>query len=645
MNFEMKQRKSLTITAAAIGSLIIGLVAGRYLFPAAGSHDHPAGTKATDTASGEAATQATIWTCSMHPQIRQPEPGQCPICGMDLIPLVEDGGNDLGPRTLSMSESSRALARIQTSPVEKDYPVATVRIVGRLDIDETREQSLSARFPARIDRLYVNFNGIKVEKGEHLAEVYSPELLTAQRELITAYRNDPDSAITQAAREKLRLWDLLPEQIEGILESGKATDRFELRAPTGGVVVSKNVKEGDYVKTGQPLFSIVDLGVLWLNLEAYESDLQMLRYGQPVDFTVEAYPGETFSGKIAFIDPELDPKTRTIPVRVNIPNPDGRLKPGMFARGEVKVRIAEGGKIFAPELAGKWISPMHPEIIKDHPGTCDICGMPLVPAESLGMVGDKEEAAPITVPASAVLRTGKRAVVYVRVPDTERPTYEGREIRIGPRAGDRYVVVEGLQPGEEVVTNGAFKIDSALQIQAKPSMMNPEGGGPAPGHNHGSQSSTTDSGHQAALPALDPETAAAILPSYLELQAALAGDNLEDAQAALRSMMGKTGHSGPLPDLIHSMLAAQDIAGVRLPGFEQISSVLIRSIQENPDAFGGQLLLMHCPMADDNRGADWIQSGEPLQNPYFGSMMLTCGEIRGDLTATDTPDEDAGHAH
>jgi Cu(I)/Ag(I) efflux system membrane fusion protein len=175
-------------------------------------------------------------------------------------------------------------------------------------------------------------------------------------------------------------------------------------------------------------------------------------------------------------------------VRVNVPNPEGKLKPEMFVRGEVRAQVAEGGQVVAPDLAGKWISPMHPWIVKDGPGTCDVCGMKLVPAEELGYVSAETVAreAPLVIPRSAALVTGPRAVVYVEVPDQEEPTYEGREIVLGPRAGDYYLVREGLQEGELVVTNGAFKIDSEIQIQAKPSMMMPAGGahGGASGHQH-----------------------------------------------------------------------------------------------------------------------------------------------------------------
>ena len=584
----------------------------------------------------------------MHPQIRQSEPGKCPICGMDLIPLVEDAGAEDGPRVLSMSESSRALAEIQTALVRQEYPEADIRLVGKLAYDETREKSLTARFPARIDELFVNFTGIRVEAGDHLAMVYSPELLTAQRELLTAYRADPDSSITRAARDKLQLWDLLPEQIDAILASGEAKDHFELKAPISGVVVAKNVKEGDYVKTGEPLFKIVDLSELWAYLDAYETDLPWLRYGQAVSFTAEAIPGETFEGQIAFIEPEVDHKTRTIPVRVNVPNPDGRLKPGMFVRAVVKSRLAEDGKVYAPEFAGKWISPMHPEVVKDGPGQCDICGMDLVPAEQLGYVDNATESAPLVVPASAVLRTGKRAVVYVEKPNTQRPTYEGREIVLGPRAGDNYVVVAGLDAGERVVTNGAFKIDSALQIQAKPSMMNPEGGGPMPGHNHGGSApapTTGDSGASAHAGMVMLEIPADQLPAlmepYLKMQDALASDELDAAKAQAKAMMSITGHSGSLPELLHDMLAAETLDAFRVPFFEKLSHAFIAAAQKSPQTLKQPLLVMHCPMANNNAGAEWLQAAEPLRNPYFGSAMLSCGEVKA--TIENNAQDHSGH--
>lgn len=640
----MNSKPLLKIVAASGAALIIGVGVGRFFLSPEPAHNHAAeGNLAIAPAAAE---EPSIWTCSMHPQIQQPEPGDCPICGMDLIPLVKDSGADDGPRTLSMSKSSRALADIQTTVVQRGYPTAEVRLVGKLAYDETREKSLTARFPARIDELFVNYNGIEVERGEHLAKVYSPELLTAQRELLTSYRSDPNSSITMAAREKLRLWDLQSDQIEAIVQSGEAKDHFVLRAPIGGVVVSKNVKEGDYVKTGESLFRIVDLSELWLYLDAYESDLAWLRYGQNVAFTVESFPGETFHGQIAFIEPEVDGKTRTVQIRVNVPNDGGKLKPGMFAKGRVEAQLADGGKVYAPEFAGKWISPMHPEIVKDEPGQCDICGMDLVPAQELGYVGNSAQEAPLYVPASAVMRTGKRAIVYVEKPNSERPAYDGREIVLGPRAGNNYLVAAGLDEGERVVTQGAFKIDSALQIQAKPSMMNPQGGGPAPGHNHGGAAAPATSehaGHNMSQLEIAPELAAQIVDPYLGMQAALASDDLDAAKAKVKEIMDTSGHAGALPALLHDMIAAETLDAFRKPLFDQLSSALIAAAKADPQRFETPLTVMHCPMVYPDRGANWLQTSEPLKNPYFGPAMLTCGDVVETINASAEAHQ--GHDH
>ena len=621
-------KKSMTFAVGfAVFALFLGFAIGRFVF--SNSSNPPEGV--SDSAD-HPTDEPSRWTCSMHPQIQQPGPGDCPICGMDLIPLTQDGDSRDEPRVLRMSEASRALAEIQTRAVVQDFPKIEMQLVGNLEYDQTREKSLTARFPARIEELYVNFTGIRVQAGEHLAKVYSPELLAAQRELLTAHHADPDGSITRSAREKLRLWDLLPEQIETILERGEAMDHFVLKAPIGGVVVEQKVKEGDYVTLGQPLFRIVDLSTLWAQLHAFESDLPWLRYGQDVAFTVEAFPGDTFHGTIAFIEPEVDRRTRTVPIRVNVPNVDAKLKSGMLVRADVTARLAGEGQVYAPEFAGKWISPMHPEVVKDGPGQCDVCGMDLVPAESLGFVDEARTDAPVLVPASAVLRTGKRAVVYVEQTDVERPTYEGREIVLGPRAGNVFLVADGLQVGERVVTHGAFKIDSALQIQAKPSMMNPEGSeGSASAHSHSEAQGVSAGAEQSGLVAetfeLASELAVRLIEPYLVMQSALATDDLQRAKAQARAMMEITGHDGGLPTLLHGMLAADSLESFRKPHFERISNALIATVKGRPDAFEGEWIVMHCPMVYEDRGADWLQAEEPLQNPYFGAMMLKCGEV------------------
>jgi len=446
----------------------------------AGAHDH--GRKAP-----------TVWTCSMHPQIRSSKPGKCPICSMDLIPVAEAGGQR-SLREFSTSEAAKALMDIETTRVERKLVEAEVRMVGKVDYDETRLAHIAAWVPGRLDKLYVDYTGVPVNKGDHLVYIYSPELLSAQEELIQAKQavqalrqsgsslmRETTEATYQAAREKLRLLGLTQQQVATIERTGKTSDHLTIYSPVAGIVIHKNATEGMYVNTGTRIYTVADLSQMWIRLDAYESDLMWLRYGQKVQFTTVSHPGEVFRGTISFIDPVLDSATRTVKLRVNVPNPDGKLKPGMFVKAVARSRVAAGGKVMDADLAGKWICPMHPEIVKDGPGECDVCGMPLVRTESLGYVGVEATKAdrPLVIPVSAPLVTGTRAIVYVEVPGADRPTYEGREIVLGPRAGGHYLVRSGLREGERVVTRGAFKIDSALQIQARPSMMMPEGGGPS----------------------------------------------------------------------------------------------------------------------------------------------------------------------
>ncbi|MHC4659838.1 MAG: efflux RND transporter periplasmic adaptor subunit [Planctomycetota bacterium] len=438
-------------------------------------------------AAGDVKRQVTMWTCSMHPQIRQPRSGKCPICFMDLVPVITEAG-EIGERQISFSQEAIKLMEVDTSVVERRFVTAEIRMVGKIDYDETRVKYITAWVPGRIDRLYVDYTGVTVNKGDHMVYLYSPELLSAQAELLEAARAAANIragvselisrsilATLEAAREKLRLLGLTQEQIAEIEETGQPDDHLTIYAPIGGVVIHRNATEGMYVQTGTKIYTIADLSQLWVKLDAYESDMMWVRYGQEVEFETEAYPGEIFKGTISFIDPVLNPKTRTVKLRVEVENPDGRLKPEMFVRALVRSEVAQGGRVMVPEMAGKWICPMHPDVVKTEAGSCDICGMDLVTTESLGYVKvGISEVAPLVIPASAPLITGKRAVVYVQLP-TEAPTYEGREVVLGPRAGDYYLVKEGLAEGEIVVTNGNFKIDSALQIQAKPSMMSPEG--------------------------------------------------------------------------------------------------------------------------------------------------------------------------
>lgn len=631
----MRITRSLIQTAImATTALVIGLLVGRFLLnggsPAAASHDHALTLEPTDG-------QSESWTCSMHPQIQTGESGDCPICGMDLIPVESHAAEDSTDRRLTLTESAKRLAQVETTPVVRGFPEARIDLVGALSVDETRTRSLSARFPARVEELYVNYTGIPVQAGQHLASVYSPELLTAQRELLSARQFDPGGESADAAREKLRLWGFSPERIEKLARTGEPSEALVIQSPASGIVMNKSIHEGDYVETGQPMFQIADLSSLWLELEAFESDLAWLRYGQEAAFTVAALPGERFTGTIVFIAPSVNPATRTISVRVQVPNPGARLKPGMLARATVHARIGQSGQVYAPSLVGKWISPMHPEVVKEGPGQCDVCGMDLVPAESLGYVSEETAPPPLLIPRSAILQTGRRSIVYVEVPDTAEPTYEGREVTLGPQAGDRQVILAGLDEGERVVTRGAFRIDSSLQIQARPSMMSfsPERGTHAPGgagggHSHGhsshdpSESVRVDNAEADSLGAAELNRIVAL---YLELQQALAGDDFSTAHAKAQALRTAWPGPGGFQETLDALARAEDLSSMRRPHFEDLSNRIIALTEARSDLLDTTLYRMNCPMVYRNRGADWLQASSDLLNPYFGASMLHCGSV------------------
>jgi len=536
----------------AIALLGIGLFVGSSMSSKPMTHGSPAGEDHSGHGDMAAEDKAEIWTCSMHPQIRRDGPGDCPLCGMDLVPVKKSVG---GVRTISISSDVKKLMKVQTVPVAHRYVTADVRMVGKIEYDETRLAHITAWVSGRLDRLFVDYTGVEVNKGDHMVSIYSEELYTAQEELISATQSTaerPSSRfiepidLAESAREKLRLLGITEQQIQEIEQRAKPNDHITIYSPVGGIVIQKLKQEGDRVRTGDRIYTVADLNHLWVQMDAYESDLAWLRYGQDVEFTTEAYPGELFHGRVAFIDPMLNESTRTVKVRVNVSNKDGRLKPEMFVRAIVQSKIAAGGRVLDASLAGKWISPMHPEIVRDEPGNCDICGMPLVRAETLGYVTAEPSdiAKPLVIPVSAALLTGTRAIVYVQVPDAEDPTYEGREIVLGPRAGDYYLVKSGLREGELVVTNGNFKLDSALQISAKPSMMTPEGGGGGGGHNHGGESKPAAegepmkmaSGSTMALPAKLQEQMHTVVGSVGSIGDAIKEEELESIRTAFSQL-------------------------------------------------------------------------------------------------------------
>jgi membrane fusion protein, copper/silver efflux system len=397
--------------------LTLGIFLGWLFFKSPGNN------KAGD--KQQAAQEAdTIWTCSMDPQIKMPHPGKCPICGMDLIPLKRGVSMQSDPDAIHITKEAASLANILTTKVTRQHPVRQVRLYGKVGADERLYQSQVSQVTGRIEKLFVNFTGEHVRKGQKLAEIYSPELVTAQQEFFeTIKTRNLQTELYEASKEKLRQLKLSDEQISSIENSREIIKNFELLSTTSGTVMLRRVSAGDYVSRGSVLFDIADLSVVWVLFDAYESDLPLLKQGEKVSFTLQALPGESFNGTISFINPVMDPVTRVAKVRVEALNNSGKLKPEMFATGVVKSDLNEYRNT-------------------------------------------------IVIPKSAVLWTGKRSIVYVRDQNTDEPVFRMREIGVGPVSGDSYIVTDGLTEGEDIVTNGTFSVDAAAQLDGKPSMMN-----------------------------------------------------------------------------------------------------------------------------------------------------------------------------
>jgi membrane fusion protein, copper/silver efflux system len=397
--------------------LVAGIFLGWLFF-------HNSGKKETTLPSSTESVKSIIWTCSMHPQIRMSEPGKCPICGMDLIQLAQGNTSSADPDAIHLSREAAQLANVLTSFVGKQVPIKELRLYGKVQADERLIQSQVAHVSGRIEHLNVNYTGEVVNKGQVLAQIYSPELITAQQELLEAAKTKQQQpAVYEAAVEKLKQRKMTDDQIAKIEESGTTWNSVEVVSNTSGIVTSRRVNTGDYVSQGSVLFEISDLSNVWVMFDAYESDLQFISKGEKITFTFQALQGKDFSGTIAFIDPVIDPVTRVAKVRVETSNQSGKLKPEMFATGIVLSTLAE--------------------------------------------YRDK-----LVIPKSAVLWTGKRSVVYVKLPGSDEPVFKMREIELGPVLGESYVINNGLSEGEEIVTSGTFSVDAAAQLEGKPSMMN-----------------------------------------------------------------------------------------------------------------------------------------------------------------------------
>lgn len=586
----------------------------------------------------------------MHPQIKLPHPGKCPICFMDLIPLETGGAqSDVSLAQYSMSDTAKKLAEVETTEAKREQAKVIIRMVGMVAEAEPRVAALVSRVDGRLDEVYINYTGEQVVKGQPMVKIWSPTLIKSEVELFETLRggegNDP--SMIKGSEEKLIQYGLTQEQIEEIKKNQKPDLYITLRAPISGVVTTKIANLGQFVKEGQEMYMINDLSSVWVKMDAYESDLPWIRYGQDVVFTTPAAPGRKFRGKVLFVDPMLDTKTRTVKVRVEADNPDLTLRPGMFVTSELEAEVDAQGHVIKREWAGKYICPVHPsDNPSSEPGICPDSKMPLRPASAYGYADIKNPELPLVIPASAPLITGKRAIVYVEVPNSSEPTYELREVELGPRAGDKYVVYKGIKEGEKVVSRGNFKIDSAMQIVGKPSMMHPPEEKEAKETPAAAEEEIIEK-ISAPIEFLQQLTPA--VKEYLSLKDALVEENSQLAADKAKSL--NVSLSGVKTDLLdpkakeswnkfsEKMLKdlkkiseSMDVQ-IQRQAFDPFSESFARTIMTFRHAMSQPLFLFYCPMAFDQKGAYWIEDSKDNRNPYFGRKpfkgqdMFKCGTL------------------
>jgi Cu(I)/Ag(I) efflux system membrane fusion protein len=372
-----------------------------------------------------------------------------------------------------LGEAAQRIASIEVVPVARKVLEHELRTVGRIEFNERKVAYLTSRSAGRVERVYADFTGTHVDQGDHLVEIYAPDLFVAQQEFLLAQRASSAAAAssalsTELAREKLALLGVTEDQILELERTGKPATVLTVFAPIGGTVIEKNVRAQMYVEAGDPLYTIADLSTVWLHAEVYEYELPWVALGQPVEATLEALPGEVFRGSVAFVEPIVSEATRTVRVRVELENPELLLKPGMFASIVLHAPLGPDGKRAEVALRGRFACPMHPDVVSDEALVCWICGMALIERESTG--GGPGHL--IAIPVSALLDSGERRIVYV---EREPGRYEAVEVVLGPRAGDEYPVLSGLEEGDRVVARGAFLIDSQAQIEGRPSLFFPRG--------------------------------------------------------------------------------------------------------------------------------------------------------------------------
>ncbi len=574
----MNTKKILTIASIFIVGLLLGL-----LINSGGKKE-----KKVKVVEKQNQQKVDYWTCSMHPQIHADEPGNCPICGMKLIPANSSGAIKTSKYETMLSDDATKIADIQTSVVDFAKPEKEILLQGMIMPDETKITTQAIHFDGRIENIFVNYVGQKINKGQKIATIYSPDLVTAQQEFLQAVKYKKSNPLLyDAAKNKLKFWKLTDNQINNLEKNEKIIDNFTILAESSGYISKLNVRKGDYVKSGAGLFDIVNLSKVWVVFDAYEKDLPFIRVGDKIDFSVNSIPNKLFKTRINFISPIIDQKKRTYDVRTQLDNPGILLRTGMFTQGTIKARL---------------------NVKKDV----------------------------LIVPKSAVLWTGTRSVVYVKEPNKNPPTYQLRVVTLGADLGSDYEIMNGLNQGEQVVTNGAFTIDAAAELAGNYSMLNlPENKNKL---NNIKQLKNVSKDFINQVNSLID--AYSVLTNYLIASSA---KNASAEASKIKNIAEKidlasldaTSKKLWIENLNIIKTQAQNMVtmnnlDMQRKHYQLLSDAIIK-LAKSFGHLNKTLYVQFCPMYNDNKGAFWLSNIKEIKNPYFGDLMLTCGDTKDTL--------------
>ena len=557
----MKNNSKTYIIATLV--LIIGIFIGASLFSSESQnkeHNHGQLQESADT---------TAYTCSMHPQIRKDEPGDCPICGMDLIP-ASSMEESVDPDAIKMSKTARQLAGVETLVVGNQTLNSGLEFSGRLAINQDKTQSVTANVKSRIEKLYVNEDGEKVNKGQVIVELYAPDIQVLKEELDLAKRQE-NQELLKSIKRKIKNYELSINDIESIKNGS-----LKLKSPSTGVVTNLQVKQGDHLKADQNLMRITDLSTLWAIVDVYESDLEKIEIGDELKIKMSNY--KSTSGRVTFISPILDDKSRSAKARVVIDNSDFELKPGVFINATLSVENKNA-----------------------------------IPPKSL------------MIPKSAVLWTGKRSVIYQQLENENGVFFKMKEVEISRSSSDLVEVVSGLQSGDEIVKYGAFSIDAEAQLSGKPSMMNQDDSISNTVHQHHDMAiqNKNDTENVAEEKTDDIDKMKELIGEYQLLKNKLVSDDF----------MASKKHYKQVNTLI-SKVSSQHFQNIKKLNsidelreeFKFLSDEMIRLLEKfNP--MDKTIYIQLCPMADNGDGARWLSFSNQIRNPYYGASMLKCGSV------------------